>query len=142
MTQKSWTCSSVKETLQCAKKFAAQVEPGTVLALEGDLGSGKTTFIKGLADGLGFHSRDEVTSPTFTLMHIYQGRCPIFHFDLYRLADEKEVASIGFDEFVSNPEAVVCIEWADKVKKLLPKHTQTLRFEIQGPTSRRIHLIN
>ena len=129
---------SLEETLSFAKNYSAKLKPGAVLALTGDLGSGKTTFIKGLAAGLGLKDADEVKSPTFALMHVYQARFPIYHFDLYRLDSAKEVEEIGFEEFINDPKAISCVEWAEKAGLLLPPQTQWLRFEVTGETCRRI----
>ena len=129
---------SVEETLIFAKNFSEKLKPGSVIALVGDLGSGKTTFLKGFASGLGLKDPDEVKSPTFALMHVYQARLPIYHFDLYRLESPKEIEAIGFEEFINDPKAVSCVEWADKAGLLLPPHTRWLHFEVAGETSRRI----
>jgi len=130
--------SSFAQTISKAKKYAKTLQPGTVLALTGDLGSGKTAFIKGIAMGLGLKDQDEVKSPTFTLMHIYPTRIPLYHFDLYRLDRERDLQSIGFEDFVNDPNAIVCVEWADKARKYLPRNTRHIQLEITGPRSRRI----
>jgi tRNA threonylcarbamoyladenosine biosynthesis protein TsaE len=97
-----------------------------VLALCGDLGAGKTHFVKGLAVGL--NSDAAVTSPTFTLIHEYLGgRLPLYHFDFYRLEDEDEALKIGLDEYLHG-DGVCVIEWADKFPELLPTETQWYRF--------------
>jgi tRNA threonylcarbamoyladenosine biosynthesis protein TsaE len=97
-----------------------------VLALCGDLGAGKTQFVKGLATALG--SDATVTSPTFTLIHEYlDGRLPLYHFDFYRLEDEDEALKIGLDEYL-NGGGICVIEWADKFPALLPAHTKWYRF--------------
>lgn len=129
---------SAEETMAIAENFAQSLKPATILALEGDLGSGKTTFIKGLAKGLGLADLDEVKSPTFALMHIYETVPPIYHFDLYRLESEKEIESIGFDEFLNQPATIICIEWAGRAEKFLPPSALRVKFEMIGPTDRRI----
>jgi tRNA threonylcarbamoyladenosine biosynthesis protein TsaE len=93
------------------------LRPGDVVSLSGDLGAGKTVFTKGIARGLG--SADPVTSPTFTIVHEYRGRCPLFHMDVYRLDDPAELLDLGFDEYAGG-EGVVVIEWGDRLKELLP----------------------
>lgn len=121
-----------------AKKFARTLKPGNVVALSGGLGSGKTTFIKGIALGLGLRDADEVKSPTFVLMHVYKTRIPLYHFDLYRLETPQEVEALGFEDFAGDPKAITCVEWAEKAKGLLPAAAREVRLEIAGENSRRI----
>ena len=132
--------SSVEETLSFAKKFAAGLKPGDVLALEGDLGSGKTTFVKGIAAGLGIADTDEVKSPTFVLMHHYPCRIPVYHFDLYRLEGGKEISTVGLEEFAHDPKAIACVEWADKAPSFFPPSTYHIGFKILGPEKRQIDI--
>ena len=95
---------------------------GDVLALSGDLGAGKTQFVKGLAAGLRY--RAEVTSPTFTLIHEYiGGRLPLYHFDFYRIESEDEALRLGLEEYLAG-DGVCVIEWGDKFPGLLPPHTR------------------
>ena len=117
-------------------EVAAGLSAGSVLALVGGLGAGKTRFVKGLARGLGFVG--EVTSPTFALVHEYRGgTLPLFHFDLYRLKDEQELLGIGLDEFFDEPGVVVA-EWADLFPDLLPAGTRWLHFEVLPEGGRRV----
>ena len=117
-------------------ELAAGLAAGSVLALVGGLGAGKTRMVKGLARGLGFAG--EVTSPTFSLVHEYRGgRLPLFHFDLYRLKDQQELLGIGWDEFLDEPGIVVA-EWADLFPDLLPEGTRWLRFEVLPEGRRRV----
>ena len=117
-------------------ELAAGLAAGSVLALVGGLGAGKTRMVKGLARGLGFAG--EVTSPTFSLVHEYRGgSLPLFHFDLYRLKDEQELLGIGWDEFLDEPGVVVA-EWADLFPDLLPEGTRWLRFEVLPEGGRRV----
>ena len=117
---------SPAETIALARTLAATLRRGAVLALSGDLGAGKTHFVKGLAAGLG--TAASVTSPTFTLLHEYPGgRLPLYHFDFYRLDDADEALKIGLDEYLDGDGACV-IEWAEKFPALLPPHTRWLRF--------------
>ncbi|WP_367870675.1 tRNA (adenosine(37)-N6)-threonylcarbamoyltransferase complex ATPase subunit type 1 TsaE [Luteolibacter sp. Populi] len=117
-------------------ELAAGLAAGSVLALVGGLGAGKTRMVKGLARGLGFAG--EVTSPTFSLVHEYRGgRLPLFHFDLYRLKDQQELLGIGWDEFLDEPGIVVA-EWADLFPDLLPEGTRWLRFEVLPEGGRRV----
>ena len=108
------------------RALGATLRRGDVLGLCGDLGAGKTHFVKGLAAALGANA--DVTSPTFTLIHEYiGGRFPLYHFDFYRLDDEDDALKIGLDEYLDG-DGVCVIEWADKFPGLLPGHTQWLRF--------------
>ena len=128
--------NSPQETIDFAKKFAASLKPGTVLCLEGNLGSGKTTFIKGLAEGLGLKHPEQVKSPTFVLMHIYKTKVPLYHFDCYRLDALEELENIGFVDFVNDPHAISCVEWAEKAGDLIPKDARHIHFDILDTSQR------
>jgi tRNA threonylcarbamoyladenosine biosynthesis protein TsaE len=115
---------------------ATLLRRGDVLALCGDLGAGKTHFVKGLAAALGTDAA--VTSPTFTLIHEYPGgRLPLYHFDFYRLDDEDEALKIGLDEYLDG-DGICVIEWADKFRRLLPAHTRWFRFTHRADGARLI----
>lgn len=116
--QKSAISHSAAETYALGMKFGRQLQPDQVVCFFGDLGAGKTTFIKGLAAGLGT-TNEEVSSPTFTYLHIYRGILTLYHFDLYRLRDADEFLSMGFDE-VLDAGGVSCIEWSEKIEAILP----------------------
>jgi len=109
-----------EETFTLARRLARHLHPGDVIALEGDLGAGKTTFTKGLAAGLGVEQM--INSPTFTLMKAYRGRLPFYHFDAYRLEGEED---LGFEEYFYG-EGVSVIEWASKLGDLLPEERLTI----------------
>ena len=132
------TTESEGETFRLAERLGRELRPGAVVALTGEIGSGKTIFIKGLCRGLGVKDSDEVKSPTFVILHIYKGRMPIYHFDLYRLEQKKELDAIGFDEFLSSNETVSFVEWADRAPQRIPKTSLWVELEITGPTSREI----
>lgn len=131
-----------QETRELAERIAPAVAPGTVVKLVGDLGAGKTFFTAALTKALG--SEEQVTSPTFGLMNIYHGRLPIYHFDLYRLERESELADFGFSEYVEDETAVSLIEWADKFPGALPEDYIEIRIgrlaggAEKGPDCRRI----
>lgn len=126
----------VEDTIAHGQSVAATLRRGDVLALSGDLGAGKTHFVKGIAAGL--RTDAPVTSPTFTLIHEYLGgRLPVYHFDFYRLDDEDEALKIGLDEYLDG-DGVCLIEWADKFPALLPPHTRWLRFTHRADGSRLI----
>lgn len=118
--------SNVEETLILGEALGRTLRGGEIFALAGDLGSGKTHFVKGLARGLGFLG--SVSSPTFPLIHEYRGgRWPLNHFDFYRLDSAAEALAIGLDEYLGG-EAVTAIEWGDKFQDLLPDSTRWIRF--------------
>jgi len=130
---------SEDETRHIAAGLAGSLQPGAVLLLSGDLGAGKTAFVRGLAEGLGI-SADDVTSPTFTLVHEYRGgRLPLIHVDLYRL-DRAELDEIGLDENLA-ANGVVAIEWAERLVRRVPR---ALEIEIsdRGGETRSIKIGN
>jgi len=110
---------SAEETFAFGEKMAAQAQPGTVITLNGDLGTGKTVFAQGFAKGLGI--RDYVNSPTFTILQVYEdGRLPLYHFDVYRIGDPEEMDEIGFEDYVYG-DGVSLIEWAELISEILPE---------------------
>jgi len=116
------------------REFAEKSKAGSILALRGDLGSGKTQFVKGIAAGLG--AAGEVTSPTFTLVHEYSdGRLPIYHFDFFRIEDRQSAERLGLDEYFFG-DGVSVIEWADKFPELIPKQAQWISFETKSENGR------
>ncbi|HHC25256.1 MAG TPA: tRNA (adenosine(37)-N6)-threonylcarbamoyltransferase complex ATPase subunit type 1 TsaE [Desulfobacterales bacterium] len=127
---------SLEETHLLGKKIGEAIPPGTVIALTGDLGSGKTAFVQGLARGLDVPAGYYITSPTYTLINEYPGRCPLFHIDLYRL-EEDDFEEIGLFELLHG-EGVTAIEWADRLHKdILAEHI-AMDFEILDDESRKI----
>ncbi len=116
------------------KAAAALIDPGTVIALIGGLGTGKTHWTKGFVAGTG--SKDQVTSPTFGLVHEYAGgRVPVFHLDFYRLESAAELIGLGWDELLEQ-DGVVIAEWGDKFPELLPPDTVWLHFTVEPDGSR------
>lgn len=115
--------NSEKETYELGLKIGRECEPGQIYTLIGDLGVGKTVFVKGFAEGLGI--TEYINSPTFTIVQVYdEGKLPLYHFDVYRIEDEDEMYEVGFDEYLYG-DGVCLIEWADLVKGLIPKkHTR------------------
>ena len=118
------------------RQLAGTLGAGTVIALIGELGAGKTCLVKGLAAGLGI--THVVTSPTFTLIHEYRGgRLPLAHIDLYRLATAGEAINIGIEEYLGG-SGITVIEWAERIEELLPAHTQRIRLTALDETTRQI----
>ena len=114
-------CSnSVAETEELGAQLAARLRPGDVVAYTGDLGAGKTAFVRGMAQGLGISQR--VTSPTFTIVNEYQGRIPLFHFDMYRLPDADALFDIGWEDYLDRG-GVCAVEWSENVAEALPEDT-------------------
>ena len=120
--------------MAAGRRYGRNACKGDVFALTGDLGAGKTQFVKGFVAGLG--SRAEVTSPTFVLLHEYEdGRLPVYHFDFYRLDNSEAVLRLGFDDYVFG-EGVSLIEWADRYSALIPKEAKWLSFKVKDENSR------
>lgn len=125
---------SPAETFNLGANCGREATRGDVFALTGDLGAGKTQFVKGFVSGTG--SGDEVTSPTFTLIHEYGGgRLPVYHFDFYRLDSAEAVLRLGFDEYIEG-DGVCLIEWADRFADLLPETSRWIRFTLQSESER------
>jgi len=130
---------SVLETKSLGKKIASNLEGGEVFALSGELGSGKTTFVQGFAEGLGVKAR--IISPTFILVRKYgAGDKDFYHIDLYRLEGniENEVINLGLSDVWAKPENIVVIEWAEKIEKMIPKGARWIKFEDLGGDKRKI----
>ena len=128
------------ETQKLGKTIGKWIEHPLVIGLTGDLGSGKTAFVQGLAEGLEVPGDYYITSPTFTLINEYPGRLPLFHIDLYRLDGISDLEDIGLDELLYG-QAVIAIEWAEKISDGLPAEHLTMTFEITDDDYRRISLI-
>lgn len=114
---------SQEETFALAYRLARKLRGGELIALEGDLGAGKTVFVKGLAQGLGIE--EPVTSPTFSLIHEYEGRISLFHFDVYRLGSPEEIEELGYEEYFYGP-GVTAVEWSDLITSHLPQEYLTV----------------
>lgn len=109
---------SYEETEKVAAEFAQGLKGGEVIAMYGDLGAGKTAFVRGMARALGI--QDHITSPTFTILNVYEGgRLPLYHFDVYRIADPDEMYEIGYEDYIGS-DGVAVIEWAELIDDILP----------------------
>ena len=107
-----------KETMLVGEKLSLIAQKGNIYTLTGDLGAGKTALVQGIAKGLGVSSH--VTSPTFTIVNEYEGRLPLYHFDVYRIYDPDEMYEIGYDEYI-NGDGVCIVEWAELIEELFPE---------------------
>lgn len=131
--------SSEQETIDAGERFASTLVAGDVVALIGDLGSGKTRFVQGVARGLGVNNH--VTSPTFTIIHEYAGgRLNVYHFDMYRMRMSRELDELGFDEYI-NGDGVCLLEWADMVWDRLPARTFEVCCELGANETQRTIII-
>jgi len=129
-----FTSDSPEQTVAAGAQCARDAAAGDVFALTGDLGAGKTQFVKGFVAGVG--SNAQVTSPTFTLIHEYSGgRLPVYHFDFYRLESRDELARLGLDEYLFG-DGLCIIEWADRFAELLPPATRWIALEVQSESER------
>ena len=132
-----------QDTFRIGKQLGETAKPGDIFLLEGELGVGKTVFAKGFAAGLGI--TEPITSPTFTILQEYEeGRIPLYHFDVYRIADPEEMYELGYEGYFFG-EGVCLIEWASLIEELLPANCRTIRIEKdleKGFDYRRIALID
>jgi len=132
-----------KETQKIGSFLAEEIKKekkiknkAVIIALEGDLGGGKTTFVQGFTKGLGL--KDNITSPTFVILKKYEiSNLGLYHIDCYRIKDE-DLLELGFNEIINNDKNIIIIEWAERVKKILPKNTFWLKFEYLDKNKRRI----
>ncbi|WP_264741138.1 tRNA (adenosine(37)-N6)-threonylcarbamoyltransferase complex ATPase subunit type 1 TsaE [Cytobacillus firmus] len=135
MSQFEFISKKPEDTIGFSERLGSLLRPGDVLALEGDLGAGKTTFTKGLAKGLNITRN--VNSPTFTIIKEYQGRLPLYHMDVYRVEDSFE--DLGFDEYFEG-NGVTVVEWAHLVKEQLPEELLTIYLYLDDNDSRKLVL--
>lgn len=129
---------NLDDTKAFAKQFASMLKAGDVVLLTGDLGAGKTTFVKAVAKELGFDGL--VTSPTFTLLNQYNAKFPIYHFDMYRLKSSAEAIESGLDEILRNNEGVCFVEWPQKVAGILPERNIMLDISVLGTNERKFRV--
>lgn len=128
---------SSQNTMDIAKSIGKKLKSGDVLALQGELGAGKTCFTQGLALGLGVDEKYQITSPTFTLINEYPARHKLYHVDVYRINHSSEMDDLGYEEYLGI-DGVVVIEWADKIAGILPTQTIFFDFEYVDENTRRI----
>lgn len=136
-----------KETIEYGRKLAKKLKGGDVLCLYGELGAGKTTLVKGIAEGMGI--KQKITSPTFALMNVYEGERKkvkgksLVHIDTYRLKDEEELLEIGAEDYIGAPDTITVIEWPEKLNKLLRnKKIISIKMEHTGNGGRHMDYTN
>ena len=134
------TTRCVDETRKLGESIGSVVTAGTILALYGDLGSGKTSFVQGLGRGLGVPEDYYITSPSYTLINEYPGRVLLFHVDLYRITNSVDIEDLGLYEIFED-QGVVAVEWADRMGKDLPPNHVRVQFEIFDDKTRKISII-
>jgi len=131
----SFSTTSHEETIAAGKILGRSVDPGCVVGLIGDLGAGKTCFMKGVANGLNNVPETEVTSPTFTILQAYEGTVPLYHFDAYRLEGVEDLENVGFDDYIFG-QGVSFIEWADNISRAIPEERMMIEIELTGDEDR------
>ena len=133
--------TSPEETFELARKFASRLKAGDVLALTGELGSGKTCFVQGLAQGLGVPKGLYVRSPSFILINEYRGgRLPLYHIDFYRLSEPADVGDLGLEEYIDG-DGIAAIEWADRFPGAWPERAHHIQFAIVDEKTREIEFV-
>ena len=137
MTSWAVVTRSSDETLRLGHNLGSLLHKGDFIALVGDLGSGKTQFAKGIAAGLKVDGSSAITSPTYTLLNTYNGRLPLYHFDLYRLSGDADIAELGFAEYFYG-DGISLVEWADRLQEEMPEELLTVVFRYEGEECRRI----
>jgi tRNA threonylcarbamoyladenosine biosynthesis protein TsaE len=131
---------NTSETIRLGKRIGGHLRPGDVVALAGELGTGKTQFIKGVATGVGVGKPTYITSPSFTLINEYTGKIPFYHIDLYRLNSEKEAEELGLEEYFQS-KGITVVEWADKIPSLLPKEMLWIHIHYTGKHTRSLEIL-
>ncbi|MEX0844250.1 MAG: tRNA (adenosine(37)-N6)-threonylcarbamoyltransferase complex ATPase subunit type 1 TsaE, partial [Balneolaceae bacterium] len=126
------------ETIEAGFEFGKQLKPGDVVCLDGDLGAGKTHFVKGVASFFGVEPED-VSSPTYTLIHEHSGTIPVYHFDCYRLKNEEEALEIGAEEYFYG-DGVCLIEWPEKINSLIPDEAIWIKISHLSDFKRKISI--
>src|SRR5208283_1299769 len=139
MTLHEYTTSSAEETMELGRRLALMLKSARIVILRGDLGAGKTTLVKGIAEGLQAASQEDVTSPTFTLIHEFHGpEVNLYHVDLYRIETERELATLGLDELFAEDGNLVVVEWGEKFPRLVKECDLEIAIERRGEQERTI----
>jgi tRNA threonylcarbamoyladenosine biosynthesis protein TsaE len=138
MASQKFTTHSAAETVTLGRKLAARLKPPKLVVLRGELGAGKTTLVKGIAEGFEAAAEEQVTSPTFTLIHEYRGpKANVFHVDLYRVDTERELETLGLDDLVDE-RSVILIEWGEKFARFERERDAQIVLERKGKNDRKI----
>ncbi|HZS27634.1 MAG TPA: tRNA (adenosine(37)-N6)-threonylcarbamoyltransferase complex ATPase subunit type 1 TsaE [Candidatus Angelobacter sp.] len=138
---KSFQTHSADETTELGRQLAAQLKPGTVVLLRGDLGAGKTTLVKGIAEGFQAARAEDVTSPTFTLIHEYRGsEVTLYHIDLYRIDTQRELDTLALDDLMTS-KSILLIEWGEKFERFARERDVEIAIEHKGDDNRVIAVI-
>ncbi len=133
---KTFHTHSAEETTELGRKLAAELKPGSIVLLRGDLGAGKTTLIKGIAEAFGAAKAEEVTSPTFTLIHEYRGpEVTLYHIDLYRIDTQRELDTLALDDLMT-PQSILLIEWGEKFERFARERDVEIAIEHKGGDER------
>ncbi|MCM8786242.1 MAG: tRNA (adenosine(37)-N6)-threonylcarbamoyltransferase complex ATPase subunit type 1 TsaE [Candidatus Omnitrophica bacterium] len=128
---------SAKDTIKIGKRIAFFLKKGDIVGISGELGSGKTTLIKGIVKNF---SKSRVFSPSFVIVNEYEGKIPVFHFDIYRIKGFDELIDIGWNDYIN--KGIILIEWVEKIKKDLPKNFIYVKIKIVGENKRMIEIKN
>lgn len=139
-TMKTFQTHSADETTELGRQIAAELKPGTIVLLRGDLGAGKTTMVKGIAEGFNAAQAEEVTSPTFTLIHEYRGpQVTLYHIDLYRIDTQRELDTLALDDLMT-PQSILLIEWGEKFERFAQERDVEIAIEHGGADERTVFL--
>lgn len=130
---------SPEETIAAGRQLTEDLKPGQMIILRGDLGAGKTTLVKGIAEGFEAAAQEDVTSPTFTLVHEYRGPdVTLFHIDLYRIDTERELVTLGIDDLRAEPGSILLVEWGEKFEQVQVQSDGEISIKCTGNSDRRI----
>ena len=141
MSTREYTTHSADETIALGRELAPTLKEAHMVILRGDLGAGKTTLVKGIAEGLQAASSDDITSPTFTLIHEFRGpEVTLYHVDLYRIETERELLTLGLDELFAEPGNLVLLEWGEKFPRFDRERDVEIAIERTGEWERRIRV--
>src|SRR5215471_4578148 len=141
MSAREYTTHSPEETIALGRELAAMLAPPKVVLLRGDLGAGKTTLVKGIAEAFSAASQEDVTSPTFTLIHEYRGsKASLFHIDLYRIDTQRELDTLALDDLMSE-DSILLIEWGEKFPRFVQERDLEISLAPAGEQSRHIRLL-
>ncbi|HEY1938582.1 MAG TPA: tRNA (adenosine(37)-N6)-threonylcarbamoyltransferase complex ATPase subunit type 1 TsaE [Candidatus Angelobacter sp.] len=135
---KTFQTHSADETTDLGRRLASELKPGSIVLLRGDLGAGKTTMVKGIAEGFQAANAGDVTSPTFTLIHEYRGpEATLYHIDLYRIDTQRELDTLALDDLMT-PQSILLIEWGEKFERFAKERDVEIAIEHQGGDIRKI----